>query len=198
MSTVGQEAQVARAELPGAAQKEFQYKGRLGLFAASLLGAIGSAGGFTFIALANDRGLVLLRAFRFSMDEATMFYWGCALIGAAATVYFIAVLATWRRSTRRLLLTDTYLLAPSSPWTLSTYEQIISYRKIQRVQLIDDGDSMALHISHSAEEMLRIEETRMTSRDEFLTFAKSLQECIENRLRPVIPGHDRQAIDREN
>ena len=150
----------------------------------SLLKAIALLGMGTvvsgFQALTNDRGLTIRRAIRFSTDEATTFYWVMFLLTLFTTVVCAIALAKRRTSTRRLELFDTYLLAPSSRWILSTYEQVIPYKGVVNVETVPAGDDLILRIRHSAGK-LDIEKSHMESDRAFAGFAREFVARVEMR-----------------
>jgi hypothetical protein len=102
----------------------------------------------------------------------------CNLAGAA-----VIGLAWVRRtsSTRRLEFHDSYLLAPASRWLLSTYEQVIAYKSVSKLQVVKSGRKRVLRVHHR-DGRLDVQEELMSSSGDFDSFHALLADQVARRV----------------
>jgi len=159
----------------------FAYTSRVGILVKlAALTATGAAASLWFALTRGGRGLIIQRSIRLSPDEANTFYWVMFMVNLLVALVMVAALIRRKNLTRRLELFESYLLAPSSRWLLSNYEQIITYKSISIVQLINIGEERVLRIKHHGA-TLDVERTQMTSDEDFSRFGTALMERMAER-----------------
>lgn len=159
----------------------FSYTSSVGtlvkMIAVSVIGALLLG----HLAFTNERGLVIQRAVRLDPEGATIFYWCVFVVNVAGAVIFTMALTRRKSSPRRLELHESYLLAPASRWILSSYEQVIPYRSVSEIQITQVGQERVLKVRHRAG-LLHVEESQMSSRDDFEAFAGMLKEKVAHKV----------------
>ncbi|MGK0290936.1 MAG: hypothetical protein ACI86H_002399 [bacterium] len=90
----------------------YQTNKKIILSAIALMGAI--AGVFLKLALENDRGLIINRIIKLSVQSATIFYWSLAIF--VLSIVVLASFAVIRNivEKREIILTDTSISSPKS------------------------------------------------------------------------------------
>jgi hypothetical protein len=130
---------------------------------------------FSFLAFDNDRGLIIQRAIHLGVEGATRLYWAMASFGTLGFVFFGAILLTRGRFPRRIALEAAYLLAPTSRWPFSMYEQVVRYNAIRGFQTFTVSRMKTLRILHTSGKV-EIDAIRFHSKAAFLEFCNALEE----------------------
>ena len=164
----------------------YTYSPRV-LFALTVLCTVVSAL-FSFLARDNDRGLIIQRAIHLGVEGATRFYWAMASLGALGFMFFLAILLTRKRFPRRIALEAAYLLAPTSKWPFSMYEQVIRYNTIRGFQTLTVSRMKILRVVHK-DGKVEIDAIRFHSKATFLEFCSVLEERT-NAARAVAAKSD--------
>jgi hypothetical protein len=129
---------------------------------------------FSLLAVNNDRGLIIQRAVHLGLEGATRFYWAMASLGVLGFIFFLAVLLTRGRFPRRIALETAYLLAPTSRWPFSMYEQMVRYNSIREFRMFSVSRMETLRILH-ADGKVEIDAIRFSSKAAFLEFCNALE-----------------------
>jgi hypothetical protein len=91
---------------------EYPYKAKPLMMLAGILFFGCCAVWMGYVALTNDRGLILNRIFTFSSEGATIFYWCIAVVAALFVVFAIIALIAGLTKPMTIRLTATELSAP--------------------------------------------------------------------------------------
>jgi len=91
---------------------EYPYKAKPWMMLAGIAFFGACAAGMGYMAVTNDRGLILNRIFTFSVEEATIFYWCIAAVAALFVVGAIFALIAGLTNPMTVRLTATEFSAP--------------------------------------------------------------------------------------
>lgn len=114
------------------------------LFATLFFGA--AAGGMSYAAITNDRGLILNGIISLSEQGATRFYWGVAGTALAFVITGLAVLIRGMSSPKEICISDTKISAPKSAFSNTC--EVITYMNITNVSVQTIQGTRLLHIDH--------------------------------------------------
>lgn len=128
---------------------------------------------FAYLALDNDRGLVIQRAIHLDMDGATNFYWSIGGLFMLGLLFFLAILVTRKYFPKRIVLESHYMLVPASRWPFSTYEQVLKYKDIVGFQTFVVSRMTTLRVLHRGGKT-EIDAIRFRSKAHFQSFCKEL------------------------
>ena len=142
-----------------------------------LIGAVALCGAFStffaYLALDNDRGLVIKRAIHLGIEGATSFYWSIGGLFMLGFLFFLAILVTRKYFPKRIVLESHYMLVPTSRWPFSTYEQVVKYKDIIGFQTFVASRMTTLRVLHSGGKT-EIDAVRFGSKAHFQIFCKEL------------------------
>jgi len=136
-------------------EREYEYRLKAGRVQATafLFGA--GAVWFAYLALTNDRGLILWRLITFTQNGATIFYWVFAGLTALVCVCNAAMVARLGSVRQRIAFTKDGLMVPRS--ARSAEETLIRYENILDMKEFTDPDHLVLIRHREGEFELRLD-----------------------------------------
>jgi hypothetical protein len=119
--------------MPKPAACEYPYQVRWPTILLGLFSVVVLTGAFAYIAVTNDRGLIVGHVLDFSTRSATLLYAFFCLLGAATTALCCRITYLRFTTTQRLVLTELALQMPRARW--SSALTTMNYAHIKSVKL---------------------------------------------------------------
>ena len=128
---------------------------------------------FAFLAHGNSRGLIIQRTIRLGAEGATTFYWSVFALFMLGLLFFLSMLLTRQYFPRKVSLQAHYLVAPTSRWPFSMYEQVVKYKDIVGFQTLVIARMKTLRILHRGGK-IELDAIRFQSKGHFGAFCSEL------------------------
>ena len=128
---------------------------------------------FAFLAHDNSRGLIIQRTIRLGAESETTFYWSVFALFMLGLLFFLSILLTRQYFPRKVSLQAHYLVAPTSRWPFSMYEQVVKYKDIVGFQTLVIARMKTLRILHRGGK-IELDAIRFQSKGHFGAFCSEL------------------------